>query len=117
MKKILFLIPFFLFTLCGPSDEEIALQKQCDFLWNEITRIREFWKEKGSFEVILADKNLAIGYRDDISSIELMGDEFITNCEEIEGTLVFSVRDWRYQAIKHRAYISGYLDAKEIYDK
>ena len=39
MKKILFLIPFFLFTLCGPSDEEIALQKQCDFLWNEILQI------------------------------------------------------------------------------
>ena len=117
MKKIYFLIPFFLFTFCGPSDEEIALQKQCDFYWEETTRIREFWKEKGSFEVILADKNLAFGYSDDLTGVIELTNLFIKECEEIESYLVLEARNKWLQAIRHRAYITGYWDAVENYNK
>ena len=114
-KLIIFSIFLIIFGACGPSEEEIAQQNECDRQITSINELKDFWKSKK--DNILVDEEIAGAYRDEMSILEEDIWYYYRDCQEVEGhkyqtDIIFNTREKIIEDIGfNRGYWKGKLES------
>ena len=103
------MIFFSVFTFCGPSEEKIFLQDECNKRLDEVNRIIDSWKSYEQ-EIFNSEEGLWESYRDDMFFVQQELLRIIESCEDMFDA--YYLENIREQIIRDIGYIEGYWQAK-----
>lgn len=116
MRKPFLFLFFLMFTLCGPSEEEIITQ-ECNKMKQELFQALDYWKDNYEYKDFKEDYVLYDEYR--VALLDAIDNAFRyeLTCEKLDGYVDFHFMGSNVDFWQSRVnYLDGYWDAKKIYD-